>query len=343
MNRSTRRSRPWFAAVALAATTALATAACGGSSTGSAGETAFQEGQVFTLVLGSSPGGGFDTQARMLQPYLDKALDEAAGVNVEIVVENMPGADHQIATEEVANSDEPTAIFSSLQLLTTNDVVKGASYDLTQLKPLASAGRSPRGLAAGGATAGATAQELLTGPDSLLLSHPGLDADFALMSAILADNGVKTTYEPIRLGQTAEIMTSMLRGEAQIGVSTLAGMAPFVADNPNDLRMVAALSCERDESMPEVPTIVEQGIPAADELCKTVGYDDRVFFGPPTMSDQLAGVLEKALHAALTNPEYQAAARGAGLTTGYLGAAELKDLTTTMVNTYGSYQLELPS
>src|ERR1700754_101182 len=72
MNRSTRRRRPWLAAAALAATTALATAACGGSSTGSAEETAFQDGQVFTLVLGSSPGGGFDTQARMLQPYLDK-------------------------------------------------------------------------------------------------------------------------------------------------------------------------------------------------------------------------------------------------------------------------------
>src|SRR5947208_7832765 len=49
-------------------------------------ESAYFEGKTVRLVVGYSPGGGYDVYARMIAPYLKKYL------NAAVVVENKPGA-----------------------------------------------------------------------------------------------------------------------------------------------------------------------------------------------------------------------------------------------------------
>lgn len=306
----------------------------------------FRDGQVFKVILGSSPGGSFDAQARLLEGYLDKAIDQAAGVDVQVQVENKPGADHRVATEAVNNSNEPAVIFSSLQLLITNSVLKGADYDLAEMTPVASAGRSPRALAINRNTApdDATAEDVLSvgSGEPLLFSHPGLDADMTLLAKMLREQDVEFKYESVRVGATAEIMQDLIKGNAQAAATTTSGMVEYVEDNKDAIRFVAVLGCETDPSAPDVPTIVEQKLPGAEKICKVVGYDDRVFFGPPGMSPEMTDILRKAFKTALNNEEYRKQALKAGLVADYSDGAELKKLTAELSKTYTDYDVKLP-
>jgi tripartite-type tricarboxylate transporter receptor subunit TctC len=54
-------------------------------------------GKTVRLVVGYAPGGGFDSTARLLTPYLQQALPG----NPTIVVENMPGADSLVAAKTI--------------------------------------------------------------------------------------------------------------------------------------------------------------------------------------------------------------------------------------------------
>lgn len=329
--------------IGLGAVLLLAATACD-SSSGSDADGTFRSGEVIRIVLGSSPGGGFDTQARMLQPYLDDALDEAAGVDVRVVVENMPGAQHRIAAEHVYNSpaDGTRMIFSSAQLLVTNDVVRDAEYDIKEMVPLATAGRSSRGVLVSKSVdwPGDTFADVLdrSATQDVLISHPGLDVDIALLSAILDDAGVDSKLSPVDVGNTTEQVASLLRHETEAAITTAASLKLAVDDNPDELRMVAVLSCERDELLPDVPTIVEQGLPKADEICATVGGDDRVFLASPGVPEERAQILRKALETALSNEEYLRQAATANLVGKWAGADDVTELVDTMVQTYETYR-----
>lgn len=343
--------RRWIRPAALLAAAGLALGACGqgGPDTDAAGQQQFRSGEVIRVILGSTPGGGFDTQARLLQSYLDEALDKAAGTNVRVVVENMPGAGHRIATENVYNSppDGTRMIFSSAQLMVTNEVVRGAEHNITEMTGLASAGRSARGVVVDTSVdwPGDTFADVIkhSATEDVLISHPKLDADIALMEAILRDAGVESRLDPVDVGQTAEQVASLLRGETEAALTTAGSLKEAVDDNPDKLRMVALLGCERDELLPDVPTIVEQGLPRAEEICNIAGYDDRVFLGPPNLPEEKTTILRDALQAALTNEEYVQRAAKARLVDEWSSGEEVEKLIGDMVSTYQRYKDQLPN
>jgi hypothetical protein len=58
------------------------------------------KGKTVRVVVGYTPGGGFDSNARVLAPHLQQALPG----NPTVVVENMPGADSLVAAKTVLTS-----------------------------------------------------------------------------------------------------------------------------------------------------------------------------------------------------------------------------------------------
>jgi tripartite-type tricarboxylate transporter receptor subunit TctC len=59
----------------------------------------FYAGKQISLIVGASPGGGYDTQARLTARHLGKHI---AG-NPTIVVQNMPAAGSLAATNHIYN------------------------------------------------------------------------------------------------------------------------------------------------------------------------------------------------------------------------------------------------
>jgi tripartite-type tricarboxylate transporter receptor subunit TctC len=308
----------------------------------------FEDGDTVTLVLGSPPGGGFDTQARLLAPQMERAFDEVAGLNVNVVVENRDGGRHRVANEYVweAEPDGRTIFHTSLQLAVGNQLLQDANYELREMTPLGSAGNSQRSIVVRSDLD--LSEPTLLGlaeasqEQSILFNHPGLDADVALLELVLAEEGVELNLDIVP-AQTADGMASMLRGEVDAMFTTTAGMAPFVEDNPDDLVWLVNMGCEREEAYPDVESVTEQDVPAADELCASIGGDDRPFLGPPGMPDATKDLLEEVLRVASEYPEYVEDAQSAGLVTGFQGSGDVEQLIVTIIETYEGFIDQLPT
>ena len=81
-------------------------------------QAAYFKGKTIRFVVGTAPGGGYDSYARLLAPHLAKALDAT------VVVENQPGAGGLTAIDRIY-----TAPPDGLQVI----IVNGASASLSQL------------------------------------------------------------------------------------------------------------------------------------------------------------------------------------------------------------------
>jgi tripartite-type tricarboxylate transporter receptor subunit TctC len=60
----------------------------------------FYKGKTITILVGSSPGGGYDTYARMIARYLGSHIPG----NPSVVVSNMPGAGSNVAANYIYNA-----------------------------------------------------------------------------------------------------------------------------------------------------------------------------------------------------------------------------------------------
>ncbi len=92
----------------------------------------FYRGKTLHLVVASTPGGGFDTFARILSRYMGKYIPGNPG----IIVENMPGAGHVLAANLIYNTGRKDGTvmvnFSSAPILANFFGDPGVQFDSTQ-------------------------------------------------------------------------------------------------------------------------------------------------------------------------------------------------------------------
>src|SRR5947209_7459517 len=77
------------------------------------------------ILVGYTPGGGTDINARLLAPKLAEHFGQ------QFVVENRPGANTNVASEMVAKSaaDGYTLLFTTSSLAINRSLYKGLAYD----------------------------------------------------------------------------------------------------------------------------------------------------------------------------------------------------------------------
>ena len=101
----------------------------------------FYKGKTVRIVVGYGPGGGYDAYARMIAPYLDKAL------GATVIVENQPGAGGATALNRIAMAQP-----DGLNLMIVNGTAAalgqlleqdGIRYDLAKLEHLGIVSSSP--------------------------------------------------------------------------------------------------------------------------------------------------------------------------------------------------------
>jgi len=80
----------------------------------------FYEGNTITIVVGSAPGGGFDTYARLIAKHLPKHIPGSPNV----VVENMPGGGNMLAQNHMYNAarNDGTVIGNASASITINQL-----------------------------------------------------------------------------------------------------------------------------------------------------------------------------------------------------------------------------
>lgn len=300
----------------------------------------FQNGDAVTIVVPTAPGGGFDTQARLVQPYFERHLREETGVNVSVRVEAMPGGGHLTGMQFVqqAAPDGRTLVYAGSNIGMGHQVTAGQDLDMLAYTPIGPVGVNTLAFATRSnlelptrdfAGLVARSQE-----QPILMGHTGTEAQLRMMVGLLSEAGIDLRFDYVTLEGTSGVMTSLLRDEIELGQISPPGAAPIVADNPGVLELFMGVGCSTVTASPETPTIVDFGAPQADVICRNLGEDWRIIYAPGGLSEGDSMVLTAALRSALADPTLQEELLRTGFDPGWLEPDEVTEYLTSLIETW---------
>jgi tripartite-type tricarboxylate transporter receptor subunit TctC len=131
-------------------------------------------------------------------------------------------------------------------------------------------------------------------PESITYASSGVGGVLHLRAEVLAQAlGTRFVHVPYRSG--ALMVQSIMSGETQFGIAALASATPLMREGK--VRGVAMIGTRRFPLFPDIPTMLELGVP---------GLEDGGFFlliAPAGLPRPVAEALNRALNAALAEPE----------------------------------------
>ena len=208
------------------------------------------------MLVGFTPGGGTDINARLLAPKLSEYLGQ------QFIVENRPGAATNVATEAVAKSpaDGYTLLFTTTAVAINASLYKGLRYDaLRDLAPISVLCQSPNLLVAGPGTAAKTVAELIAEarakPGGLNYSSAGAGTSQHLAGELFKlRTGINVVHVPYK--GTDPSLTAVVAGDVQFSFANI----PAILSKSGRLRPLAVAGAARSALMPDVPTMKELGV-----------------------------------------------------------------------------------
>lgn len=258
--------------------------------------------RTIVLVSGFAPGGSTDITARLLAERMMGHL----GANARVVVENRPGASGTVAAEWIRRQPADGHLLmlneASSHVLIPNAMQGGTRYNpVEDFTHVAMVANGPLILVAKpdfpAANAAEAVARLRRGPqDDLPYASSGVGSipHFAGEAiAVSLDLGGRFAHVPYRSGGL--MVESIAKGETAWGVAVLASAAAQV--RAGRVRGIALTGLERFPAFPDVPTLAESGIP---------GFDLGNWFsviGPPRMPAPVTEALNRAINAALRDPQ----------------------------------------
>ena len=209
------------------------------------------------MVVGFVAGGPTDALARLYAQRLGASLGQ------QLVVENRGGADGVIAAESVARSasDGYTLFFASSGHAINASLYKNLPYRTVEdFEPIALVGESPNLIAVTPSLPVRDLREFI----ALAKSKPGaLNYGATSSPTHLATElftsmaGIQVTRIPFK--GAAPAMTALMAGDVQLVLSGIGTMLPQVKGGK--LKGLAVTSASRSPLAPEIPTVVESGLP----------------------------------------------------------------------------------
>nr|WP_094815746.1 tripartite tricarboxylate transporter substrate binding protein [Bordetella genomosp. 12] len=251
-----------------------------------------------TLVVPFPPGGPTDAMARRLAEGLKDQLGQT------VVVENRGGAGGNIGAEYVARAkpDGYTLLFGTSGPLAINvSLYKNQGYDpRTSFTPIVRIGHLPNILVVHPSVPAHNEQELIayarSHPEQLSYASSGNGASSHL-AGVLFNNMAQTRILHVPYKGTGPALNDLVGGQVSMSFTDILTALPFVQSGK--LRPIGLASAERSASLPDLPTLAEQGLP---------GYDVSVFFGivapkgtPPEIVDKLNKAFINTLDSAAVN------------------------------------------
>lgn len=277
----------------------------------------FYAGKQINLIVGASPGGGYDTQARLAARHLGKHI---AG-NPTVVVQNMPAAGSLAATNHIYNAAAKDGTVIALvmrgMLLIRNWNPSSVRFDLGRLNWLGSINSEVAVTAAWHTAPHKSARDLFE-QELIVGGTTGVDPETTprLLNALLG-----TKFKIINgYPGTTEIILAMERGELQ-GIadwswsSIKAARPDWLRDKKITLLMQTAL--QKEPELADVPSALDFVKNEADrrvmELYLTQKAVARPVIAPPGVPPDRLAALRAGLIALAQDDEFLADAKQAKL------------------------------
>ena len=211
------------------------------------------------LIIGFAPGGAADYVARTLSEPLGRALGQA------VVVENRAGAGSSIAAEAVAKApaDGYTVLIASPSSISVNPALNPKlGYAPKDLAPVSKLTSSPLVIAVNPAIGIQSVADLVArakrAPGTLNYATSGNGSAPHLGAALFGRvAGVQMQHIPFRGGAPA--IQSVMAGDTHLTFGTPPSVLPMV--QAGRLRGLAVSTRERSPLVPDLPGMVEAGVP----------------------------------------------------------------------------------
>jgi tripartite-type tricarboxylate transporter receptor subunit TctC len=250
---------------------------------GGAAHAADYPSRSIRVVVPFSPAGAVDGPMRLIAQELGKRLGQA------VVVENKPGAGATIGTDVVAKAppDGYTLLLASQTNAISATLYSKLPFDpIEDFAPITLIGREPGVVVVNPAVPAKSLQAFI----AYVKAHPG-EVNFAssgngsgqhLFAALLASKtGMKMNHVPYR--GSGQATTDLLSGVVSMAIPGTAGMVGHI--KAGRLRALAVTGAARSPQLPDVPTVMESGVP---------GYEAYVWMGllapkgtPPAIIERL--------------------------------------------------------
>lgn len=287
MNRFTRRTTLTLVATALLA--------------GATAASAQTPATPLRVILPVGAGSGVDVIVRSAQTALTNALG-----GQPVVIENLPGAGGITGTQALVKAapDGNTVAFISNNHAVNPSVFKSLPYDsLNDITPISVVGGSPFVLVVNPAKVPVkTAKEMQAlikaKPGQFNMGSSGNGTIIHLAGEMFVDAlGVQVQHIPYK--GMGPMMTDIISGQVDFGAAAVAAAQGQIASGR--LKAIGVMGRQRVASLPDVPTIAEQGFADVD----VAGWFAMV--GPKGLPAAQVKRLHDALVAAFNDAEVKAA------------------------------------
>ena len=246
------------------------------------------------ILVPAPPGGGSDTNARLVAAHMAKTLGQS------VIVENRPGASGIIADMAVvqAKPDGYTVLYEIFSFA-VNPSMRAMPFDAAKdLQPVSQVLNMTNILVVPAAAPYQTLQEFLTyaraHPGELTYASYGNGGTAHLAGEMLArDAGIKWLHVPYKGGAPA--VADLLAGQVSAYFANPISGLPHIQSGR--LRALAITSQKRLNALPNIPTFIESGLRDFEVL------EWNGMFVPAQTPAAIVQKLNEAIVQALASPE----------------------------------------
>lgn len=228
---------------------------------GAVGPVAAQDypNRAIKVIVPLTPGSGADIAGRIVTKYM------TAGLGQPVVVENRPGAGGQIGTMAVIKSDADgyTLMVQSASHAANSAIYKTLQYDpLKELVDVAILGMTPYVMVTNPNGPYKTMKDLVdaakAAPAKIPFASAGVGSSTHLAAEYFAQTmGIKMLHIPYK--GSPEAIRDSAAGITAYYMAPINTAIGLIKDGK--VRPLGVTSAKRDASLPDVPTIAEQGHP----------------------------------------------------------------------------------
>ena len=217
-------------------------------------------GKPIRIVVGFAAGGPADVMARLVGQRMASLLGQS------IVIDNRPGAGGTIGARAVAEADPDgyTLLLGNTSTLVIGPLIhKNVNYDPVRgFAPIAALGTTSNLLIVPPALPVTSVRELIalarSSPGKLNYSSAGIGTPPHLIGEMFKQRlGLDIVHVPYKGGGPS--VTAVVTGEAQFSFENPASALPLV--QAGNVRALAATGETRGSQTPDLPTMIEAGVP----------------------------------------------------------------------------------
>ena len=254
------------------------------------GQTATYPVKPIRLVVPFAPGASNDTLSRATGLVMGPMLGQL------FVIDNRPGAGAMIGTEYAARSEPDGYTLLTIQTsFTTNAAVRAKlPYDVNKdLAYIGMMAKSPMIVVVHPSMPIKTVKELVAlarkRPGELNYGSSGTGGSNHLTTELFAKlAGIKITHVPYK--SIGPALTELIGGQVQMVITTLP--SALVQVKAGRLKALGIAGAQRSSFAPEIPTIMEGGVPYVSEQFWGIAAPGKT---PPEIINRLSESLRKAV------------------------------------------------